>query len=168
MRAPPPVEFRNAPGRAWRAALALVVGASVAVPIAWGLPWLAARDAGLQAESLLEALGDPRVQGGVAAWGVAIAVTAFWLASRRAAAGERTLRWDGQDWVLAGDADGRPEQRGDAALMLDLGPWMLVRFAARSGPGTTWLALAASGDAARWAALRGALWNWRAGRGNAR
>ena len=31
-----------------------------------------------------------------------------------------------------------------------------------------WLALSAGRDAARWAALRGALWNWRAGRGDAR
>ena len=65
-----------------------------------------------------------------------------------------------------GAADGRPDQRGDAALMLDLGAWMLVRFlahpagSARSGTGT-WLALTLASDLARWASLRGALWNWR-------
>ena len=66
---------------------------------------------------------------------------------------------------------GRPEQRGDAALMLDLGPWMLVRFlpyAAVGAGSSVWLPLSVGVDAARWAALRGALWNWRAGRGNAR
>ena len=97
-------------------------------------------------------------------------VAAFWLARRRSTAGERTLRWDGQDWVLAGDAQGGPDQRGDAALMLDLGPWMLVRFlpyAAAGHGAATWLPLTVAGDLARWAALRGALWNWRAGRGDA-
>jgi hypothetical protein len=186
MRAPPPVEFKSALGRAWRAALSLVVGASVAVPLAWGLPWLAARWDSRQPEALFEALGNPRVQGSLALWVAAIAVTAFWLASKRAAAGERTLCWDGQDWVLTGDAKGRPDQRGDAALMLDLGPWMLVRFTptpgstlpSERGPGPVpgpdplsrpaWLPLTVSGDLARWAAFRGALWNWRAGRGDAR
>jgi hypothetical protein len=57
--------------------------------------------------------------------------------------------------------------------MLDLGPWMLVRFlphaAAGAGFGAaTWLPLSVASDLARWAALRGALWNWRSGHGDAR
>ncbi len=171
MRAPPPVEFKSVPGRAWRAALSLLVGASVGVPLAWGLPFLAARLAGGQPDALFEALGNPLVQGVLALWVAAMLVAGFWLAGRRAARRERTLRWDGQDWVLAGDAGGRPDQRGDAALMLDLGPWMLVRFLPRAGTGfgaATWLPLTVSGDLARWAAFRGALWNWRGGRGDAR
>ncbi len=170
MRAPPPVEFTSALGRAWRAALSLLVGASVAVPLAWGLPYFAARWGSQQPDVLLEALVDPRVQALVAIWVAAMVVAAFWLARRRSAAGERTLRWDGQDWVLAGGAGG-PDQRGDAALMLDLGPWMLVRFVpyASAGIGSgTWLPLTVGLDLARWAALRGALWNWRAGPGDAR
>ena len=110
MRAPPPVEFKSALARAWRTALSLLVGASVAVPLAWSLPFLAARWGGGQPDALFEALGNPLVQGGLAAWVVAMAVAAFWLASKRAAASERTLRWDGQDWVLAGGAlAGQPE-----------------------------------------------------------
>ena len=167
MRAPPPVEFKSAPGRAWRAALSLLVGASVGVALAWGLPFLAARLDGRRPDALLEALGDPLVQGLLALWVTAVVVAGFWLASRRAANCERTLRWDGQDWVLAGAAAGRPDQRGDAALMLDLGPWMLVRFRPRDGA-ATWLPLTLAGDLARWAAFRGALWNWRGGRGDAR
>ncbi len=117
----------------------------------------------------MAALGHPFVQAAIATWLAAMVVAAFWLARRRSAAGERTLRWDGQDWVLAGDADSRPDQRGDAALMLDLGPWMLVRFLPQAGIGSaTWLPLAAGLDPARWAALRGALWNWRGGPGDAR
>ena len=169
MRAPPPVEFTSALGLAWRAALALLVGASVAVPLAWGLPYVAAHWGGSRPDPLIAALGHPFVQAAIAAWLAAMVVAAFWLARRRSAAGERTLRWDGQDWVLAGDADGRPDQRGDAALMLDLGPWMLVRFLPHAGPGSaTWLPLTVGLDPARWAALRGALWNWRGGPGDAR
>jgi hypothetical protein len=169
MRAPPPVEFASALGRAWRAALALLVGASVAVPLAWGLPYVASHWGSRQPDTYFEALGNPFVQAALVAWVAAMAIAAAWLARRSAAAGERTLRWDGQDWVLAGDAAGRPDQRGDAALMLDLGPWMLVRFlpyaVGHTGFGGfgagTWLPLAVAGDLARWAALRGALWNWR-------
>jgi hypothetical protein len=171
MRAPPPVEYTSALGRAWRAALSLLVGASVAVPLAWGLPYLAAGRGSRQPDALLDALGNPGVQGLLALGVAGMAVAAFWMGHRASGAGERTLRWDGQDWVLAADAAGRPEQRGDAALMLDLGPWMLVRFlpCATVGAGSSvWLPLSLDLDAARWAALRGALWNWRAGRGDVR
>jgi hypothetical protein len=169
MRAPPPVEFASALGRAWRAALSLLVAGSVAVPIAWGLPYIAAHRGSRQPDRLLDALGDPLVQALIAVWVAAMAVAAFWLARRRSTAAERTLRWDGEDWLLAADSHGRPEQRGDAALMLDLGPWMLVRFLPYAGMGSaTWLPLTVGLDLARWAALRGALWNWRAGSRDAR
>ena len=161
MRAPPPVEFTTASGRAWRAALSLLVGASVAAPLAWGLPYLAAVGAGNGAG----VLGSPFVQAAVALSVAAITVGAFWLTQGRSTAVQRTLRWDGQDWVLATGDDAHSGQRGGAALMLDLGPWMLVRFLPHAGMGSriaTWLPLTAAGDAARWAALRGALWNWRA------
>jgi hypothetical protein len=48
--------------------------------------------------------------------------------------------------------------------MLDLGPWMLVRFLPYVGAGwggSTWLPLYLAGDLARWTSLRGALWTWR-------
>jgi len=167
MRAPPPVEHVSALGRAWRAALSLLVGASVAVPLAWGLPYFASHWGSLHPDAFFDLLGDGRVQGAIALWVVAMVAAACWLAGKRAAASEHTLRWDGQDWVLAGA--GRVDQRGAASLMLDLGPWMLVRFLPYAGMGSaTWLPLSIGLDAARWAALRGALWNWRAGRGEAR
>jgi len=170
MRAPPPVEFTSRLGRAWRAALSLLVGASAAVPLAWGLPTLAAHWGSRQPDALFDVLRSPVVQVALVLWVAAMAVAAFWLAQRGVAAGERTLRWDGQDWVLAGGSAAGLDQRGDATLMLDLGPWMLVRFlpyavgtGAFSGAGT-WLPLTVAGDLARWAALRGALWNWRSQR----
>ena len=173
MRSPPPVEFTSALGRAWRAALAVLVGTSVAVPLAWALPYFASHWGSRQPDAFFDALGNPFVQAALAAWVAAMAIAAVWLARRGAAAGGRTLRWDGQDWVLAGGAAGHSDQRGDATLMLDLGPWMLVRFlpyaVGGSGLGAgTWLPLTLAGDRARWAALRGALWNRHAGRGDAR
>jgi hypothetical protein len=166
MRAPPPVEFTSTLGRAWHAALSLLVGASAAVPIAWALPYIAADAGSRQADALRDGLADPAVQAAITLWVGMGVFAAFWLSRKNAAANERTLRWDGQDWMLVGAALGSPDQRGDAALMLDLGPWMLVRFApyaaASGGFGAgTWLPLTLAGDPARWAALRGALWNWR-------
>ena len=169
MRAPPPVEFHCALGRAWRAALSLLAGLSAAVPVAWGLS-AAAAQWGDPPGSPLGTLGIPLLQG-AAVLAVALMTSgAFWLASRRFDTDERTLRWDGQDWGLAGPA-GHAHQRGDAALMLDLGPWLLVRFvpaATGRARAAVWLALTAGSDAARWAALRGALWNWRSAAGDAR
>jgi hypothetical protein len=170
MRAPPPVQFNSTLSRAWRAALALLAGVSVAVPVAWTLPWLAASGEGRWSAAWLQTLGDPLVQAVLALSAAALVVGALWLARRRCATAGRTLRWDGQDWLLDGHGGG-PGQRGDADLMLDLGPWMLVRFRPlppRGARAATWLTLSAAGDAARWAALRGALWNWRAGPGDAR
>jgi hypothetical protein len=165
MRAPPPVEYTSTLGPAWRVALSLLVGGAVAIPLAWGFPYLAAG----QANPPLDALGDPLTQGGLALLAAAIVVAAFWQWPGRHRTSERTLRWDGQDWVLAAAAPTHAEQRGDAELMLDLGPWMLVRFLPYAGMGSaTWLPLTVGLDLARWAALRGALWNWRAGRGDAR
>ena len=164
MRAPSPVEITSAAGRFWRAVLALLVAASVAVPVAWLLPHLAAQWGSLHPDPLLALLGRPPVQAGLAVWAGAMAGAAFWLARRAARARERTLRWDGQDWILPGARPGEPEQRGAAALMLDLGPWMLVRFLPHVGVGPgrpTWLPVHLAGDLARWAALRSALWTWR-------
>lgn len=164
MRAPPPVETACALGRAWCAALAALAGLAAAVPLAWALPYAAQWS--LSPGAPWAAIGLPPVQGGVALVVAVMTSGTFWLMLRRLDGGGRTLRWDGQDWVLA--AGGRPDLRGDAALMLDLGPWMLVRFAPAGTRPSTWLALTLGDDAARWAALRGALWNWRAGRGDAR
>jgi len=162
MRAPPPVEFSGSLGLPGRVSLASLVGATAAVLVAWALPHAAAQWDGSPAVT-------PLLQGGVA---LAVAVTtsgAFWLELRRSDDGARTLRWDGQDWMLL--AAGGESLCGDATLMLDLGPWMLVRFRPTAPSGVraaAWLGLTAGADASRWAALRGALWNWRAARGDAR
>lgn len=167
MRAAPPVEFTSAPGRFFRGALALLAGATVAVPLAWGLPYFASHWGSRQPDLFFSLLGDPGVQLGLAAWAGLMAAAACWIGRRAAKAGERTLRWDGQDWGLAGTVNGVPEERGAASLMLDLGPWMLVRFLPYAagggwfGGGGAWLPFYVAGDLARWASLRGALWTWR-------
>jgi len=169
MRAPPPVEYTSALTRTWRTLLSLVVGAGVAALVAWALPYFAANWGSRQSEALLDRLADPMVEAVLALALGAAACLVMGLSWKSGSASERLLRWDGQGWVLPAGARGRPEQRGDAHLMLDLGPWMLVRFLPHAGAGSAaWLPLAAGGDPARWAALRGALWNWRAGRMDAR
>ncbi len=151
--------------RPWRAgALCALAGVAGAALVAWALPYAAS-----QWSNPPEA--PPLFQGGLALAVAVMTSGAFWLMLRRVDEPERTLRWDGQDWLLVDGGQGRTQLRGDAALMLDLGLWMLVRFvpaAARGARAARWLAVSVTGDAARWAALRGALWNWRAGRGDVR
>jgi hypothetical protein len=153
LSAAPPVEYASTPGRFLRGALSVLVGATVAVPLAWGLPYFAAHWDTPRPDPWLALLDDPAVQAGLAGWVGLMAAAAFWLSRQVMRAGERTLRWDGQDWCLG-------DERGAASLMLDLGPWMLVRFMPGTG-GASWLPFYLAGDLARWAALRGALWTWR-------
>ena len=162
MRAPPPVDYPSALTRTWRTLLSCAVGASVASLMAWVLPYVAAQGEGRQVAILLDALADPVLQALLALGAGGVVGAVVWLSWKSGSASERTLRWDGQDWVLRRSHGNLPDERGDAALMLDLGPWMLVRFQPRAGSGSaTWLPLTAGLDPALWAALRGALWNWR-------
>ena len=73
-------------------------------------------------------LVDPVVQAGLALCAGLMVAAACWLTGRVAGPRERTLRWDGQDWLLTGTVNAEPDRPGTASLMLDLGPWMLVRF----------------------------------------
>jgi hypothetical protein len=173
MRAPPPVEYPSALSRTWRCLLSLAVGASIASLVAGALPWVASCWGGPQPGAVMGALADPVGQAILALALGSFACAVVWFCWKSGAASERTLRWDGQDWVLSHAAGGHADQRGDVALMLDLGPWMLVRFApcAAGNPGLgkrSWLALTLAGDVARWAALRGALWSWRGDAGAGR
>ena len=70
-------------------------------------------------------------------------------ADRRWVAPARRLAWDGSAWQL------QPQGlSGQAALMIDLGDWMLVRFS----PGAHWLPLSRREAATDWQALRVALY----------
>ena len=169
MRAPPPVEYPSALTRTWRALLSLLFGAALASTVAWVLPYVAAHWGSRQPDALMDALADPATEAVLALALGGLLCLVVWVSWKSGPSSERTLRWDGQDWVLLHPAADRTEERGDAHLMLDLGPWMLVRFmpcaAGTLGLGAgTWLPLTVAGDLARWAALRGALWNWRSQR----
>ncbi len=167
MRAPPPVDYPSALTRTWRTLLALAVTAGVASCVGWLLPYIgAARDGG-PPDAWLNRLADPVIDAGLAVAIGGLCGLLVWRGWKSGAAHEPTLRWDAQDWVLVDAMQRRPDQRGDVVLMLDLGAWMLVHFKPHGarGPGLRaghWLPLALAGDPARWAALRGALWNWRA------
>jgi hypothetical protein len=169
MRTPPPVEYPSRLSRTWRSLLSLLVGAGLASLVAWALPYVGAHEAVGQPGAVFGMLADPVAEAALALAMGSVAFVVVWLTWKSGSAGERTLRWDGQDWVLVVRPGGLPDQRGDVALILDLGPWMLVHFMPQGARGLglrsgTWLPLTLDGDPARWAALRGALWNWRAGR----
>ena len=122
MRAPPPVDYPSVLSRPWRGVLSLLVGASMASLVAWVLPRIGVHDGAGLPGGWSDVLADPVAQAGLALATGGVACIVAWLSRASGAASQRTLRWDGQDWVLAGGPGGRPDQRGDAALMLDLGP----------------------------------------------
>ena len=62
------------------------------------------------------------------------------------------LRWDGQVWHL--DA-----VSGDLAAVIDLGPWMLLRFTPDAPARMTWLPVQRRGLEAQWHALRCAVYS---------
>ena len=70
------------------------------------------------------------------------------------------LRWDGRAWHL-GQHAGDP-MPGDLRVAIDLGPWMLLRFAPAAfgaRPGIIWLPLQRRGLEAEWHALRCAVYS---------
>jgi hypothetical protein len=72
----------------------------------------------------------------------------------------RHLRWDGQVWLLAEPA-GRPtgEVAGELTVVIDLGPWMLLRFAPGGSTRAVWLPAQRRGLEAKWHALRCAVYS---------
>jgi hypothetical protein len=93
-----------------------------------------------------------------------LAAVAALIARRVLVAPARLFAWDGSVWRLGPPQGqlGGDGQTGQVALMLDLGPWMLLRFRPAAAAGTrwpraSWIALARSDGAAAWPALRVAL-----------
>jgi hypothetical protein len=108
----------------WRAAVAVVASAGVVVL----LVWLATRS-------------EPTPPLGLAAWiGAMLVVPALAASLMRVPA--VTLRWDGQQWWLAGLALSSSRAAaaaqidsvtGEVDVSLDFGAWMLLRFRPASG-----------------------------------
>lgn len=129
MRAAPAVSVRCAGGAFWRAWSALLPAVAVAAFVAW---------AGGH-------LGHPGL-GAAAGLGLAGALAAW--AWRRSPGRATQLAWDGQRWT----AD---EATGALAVMLDLGPWMLLRVHSAAGwRASRWLAVGRREAGASWHLLR--------------
>ena len=152
MRASPAFQCVLSRFGVWRAAIAVLASAGVAVLVAW----LATRS-------------EPAPPLGLAAWiGAMLAVPALAASLMRVPA--VTLHWDGQQWWLARLARSSRAAAaaqidavsGEMDVALDFGGWMLLRFrpmpAARRGS-PQWLPVQRSGLEAHWHALRCAVYS---------
>jgi hypothetical protein len=138
MAHPPALETRVLYQGAWRAGVALLLALCSATCLLW---WAA---------------HSPPRPGwvGVAALGgcaLAIGCVAGWIGARHA----QTLRWDGQQWWLAGGA--APADAGSLRVAIDLGNWMLLRFVAQGRSvwrSSRWVPVQRRGLEGAWHALR--------------
>ena len=83
--------------------------------------------------------------------GLVVGGLALWRLSGR----PRVLRWDGTDWQL--DITPGAVLAGQAAVMIDLGGWMLLRFQAAAGGPVSWLPVSRRRSPHEWHGLRAAL-----------
>lgn len=131
-----------------RAGLGLLVLASAGVLCSW--QWF-----GRESASALR-------HGLVFASLVAIAWAAW-----RPLPGPFRLRWDGEAWHVGPQPSTQAEPwSGRLGVAIDLGAWMLLRFAPSSGPPRCpyrWLPVQRNGLEAQWHPLRGAVYSARPG-----
>ena len=153
MRAPPPITVALAAGPHWRMFQALTCGLTALVLAGWAgehlfpglVAWVAAGAAGVLA----------------LAWGWRVSVSR-----------PGRLRWDGEVWTLwlVADAQGGQDHTSDAAeaaavrpeVMLDLGPWMLLKLSPAAPSGRRaigWWAISQGLAGASWHPFRAALYS---------
>ena len=143
MHAAPPVRMKLAPDARWHGFVSLCAG--LAAANAWG--WIAT------------ALRWPAMAvvavAGLAAM-LAIALTAW--ALRRGEAAGSVLNWDGAVWSWAPGST-QPIV-GEPRVAIDLGAWMLLRFAPIEPPARArWLTLSRRQAAATWPLWRAVLFS---------
>ena len=143
MRASPALTLTIERFTFWRVALAAWVLSTTAALSAWA--WLMSERWGAAVWVLAGACS------------VATAWVAAWLASR----GPVTLHWDRQCWhctsvVARGVQEAVP---GTLDVTLDLGGWMMLRFADQSGRKRRWIAVQRNGLEGQWHALRCAVYS---------
>jgi hypothetical protein len=139
MRTAPAVHLSLKADTPWRVGLCLLCAVAAAVPAAWAALWLHAPPLG--------ALGAA----------AAAALPAAVLPWRRVVSDATVLAWDGAQWRLSLRSLAQPVE-GRAQLMIDLGPWLLLRFTpVDAGLHGRWLALSQSRYRPHWHALRCAL-----------
>jgi len=142
MRAPPPIDISLTRFGCWRGALAILALGTGAVIAAW---LLASADA-----------QPPALRVGVAL--AAVLALGALLSAARVAAVE--LGWDGAHWSCAVLDGGRagPPLPGELTVAIDLGSWLLLRFAAADPQGgrlpVRWLPVQRRGLEPQWHALR--------------
>ena len=120
------VSVRCTGGRLWRQWLALLPALATGSLVAW----------------VLGHAGAP-----VAAAGPVVVAVA-WLAWRRALPAPADLVWDGRAWMV-------DDQPGRVEVMLDLGPWLLLRLRPDASPSRArWLPVSAADAGPSWHALR--------------
>lgn len=145
MRAFVAAQFTVSRFGAWRIAVGSVAGVAVLLLASW---CVALR--GLQGASidLLAALGI------LIAVGLAMQLTRLQACS---------LRWDGRTYFLGlADQGGDESEHGSVTVVIDLGTWMLLRFAGDRGSprrSATWLPVQRRGMEAQWHALRCAVYS---------
>jgi len=137
MRAAPAVQATLGPDRGWAAFTRGLAALALAGLAAWAV----------------QALGAP---GWVMTLAAAPAALLGGLVGQRLMAAPRgALRWDGAAWSW--QAQGAPvAQTGAVVVMIDLGPWVLLRFVP-AGAAAVWLPVAQSACGPAWRALRAAL-----------
>ena len=151
-RQAPPVQVITSGGRAWRAMPVVLSALAAAVVTLWGAPWVA-----LQVWPAFALSPWPLAISVLAALTTAVGV------SLRTSAPSHHLVWNGQAWLLNG-------QNGQVQVMLDVGRWLLLRFAPVPGPDTravrplnaqrrVWVAVPAADAGAAWHGLRAALYS---------
>ena len=86
-----------------------------------------------------------------------IAAALGWFVLRRRSDVAGLLTWDGACWQWA-PAAGAPRQ-GTVQVMIDLGPWLLLRFSPGIAPvAGVWLAISSRAAAGQWSAWRATLY----------
>ena len=127
MRQAPPADAACASGGWWRRLQIVLHALAAAAPAAW----LAGH---LQAGVALTALAA-----------ILSAVAGGLWAGRRLPSAAGRLRWDGQAWQFDAGVAGSDPRAGHAEAVLDLGPWLLVRWWPHEGGAARWWALADGG-----------------------
>ncbi len=153
MRAAPPLSVRCHGGWPWRALRVGLPTLAAAVVALWLGQWLEQSDEALRLNASLMPLWGTY---GLAVAPVVVALAAGALAAALAWPMTRPqpteLAWDGQHWRVGGPA-------GRLAVMIDLGPWLLLRWwpePGAAGP-ARWLAVWAGEVGPAWHPLRCAL-----------
>ena len=139
MRTAPAVHVACRDGGAWRVVCVLTGAAAAATMSMWALAWLGVHDA-LPAAALALMVG----------------ALAGWWAWRCGVAPPAQLNWDGQQWRLRAHG-ANADSVGTLRVVIDLGPWMLLRFDTEAGR-VSWQALSAPATGPAWPALRSAVY----------